>query len=155
MKKAPFLLLTLLSLSTAVVAQNRVADSAQVAQALIELLRICKQVDSVDSKTSELGIFYKAAPYIVYRGEDTVRKWKDAADYTKAEDKKGVDEVCFRINQAVKQDEHYRFTGYRSETESEGTWHVITVAYRKKGVERKADFAFLLIKGRYRLGDID
>lgn len=137
-------------------AQNALSDSAKVATTLTELLNICANVDFGDPKTQELGTFYKAASYIVYRGENEKRKWKDIADYTKPEDKKGVDEVCFKINSTVNQDKNYKFIQYRTETESEGTWYAIIVSYtNKRGVNKEAAFAFLKIKGKFVLGDID
>jgi len=136
-------------------ARAQSGDSVKVAKTLKELLQICKTVNFGDPKVGSTGTFYKAAPYIVYRGEDQQRKWKTMADYKKAEDKKGVDEVCYRINSTVNQDSNYRIIKYATEKESEGTWHVLTVSYLKKGKTKTAIFAFLRIGGRYGLGDID
>lgn len=132
-------------------------DPVEVAvkKTLQELLHICKNVDFSDPKTTEVGMFYKAAPYIVYRGKDKVRKWKEICDYSKPEDKKGVDQVCYRINSSVNQDSNYKFGSFRKEKESEGVWHVVEVLYSKKGTPKKAYFAFLKIGERYALGDID
>ncbi len=33
-------------------------------------------------------MFYKAAPYIIYRGSDKKRAWKDFANYSIGEEKK-------------------------------------------------------------------
>ena len=46
-------------------AQNAKTDSVAVATTLKSLFSICKNVDFGDPKTTELGMFYKAAPYIV------------------------------------------------------------------------------------------
>lgn len=35
-----------------------------------------------------MGTFYKAARYIIYRGDDKNRNWKDFANYNKADEKK-------------------------------------------------------------------
>ncbi len=136
-------------------AQNAKTDSAAVATTLKSLLSICKNVDFGDPKTSELGMFYKAAPYIVYRGDDKKRAWKVFANYNNAEEKKGVDEVCLRINGTVNRDSSYKIIKYFTEKESEGTWHVLMVSYKKGGAEKKAAFAFLKIDNRFGLGDID
>ena len=152
----PLLAIYFLLQSVNAIGQNTLTDSAKVATTLTELLNICANVDFGDPKTQELGTFYKAASYIVYRGENEKRKWKDIADYSKPEDKKGVDEVCFRINSSVNQDKNYKFIKYRTETESEGTWYAIFVSYiNKKGVNKVAAFAFLKVKGKFALGDID
>ena len=136
-------------------AQSIQTDSVAVAAAFKELLSICKNVDFGDPETQTLGIFYKAAPYIVYRGADKKRAWKTSANYSNAEEKKGVDEVCLRINETVNRDKDYQITKYITEKESEGTWHVLMISYKKNGVEKKAAFAFLKIHNRFALGDID
>ena len=137
-------------------AQTAKADSLQLAKTFNELLLICRTVDFADPKVSQLGIFYKAAPYVVYRGDDKKRAWKVFADYTKADEKNGVNEVCYKINQTANQDSTgYRIVKYHTETESEGTWHVLLVTYKKKGVEKRAAYAFLKIGNKFGLGDID
>jgi len=60
-----------------------------------------------------------------------------------------------RINGEVNQDKEYKVIKYLSETESEGTWHVIFVAYNQRGQEEQAIFAFLKIGDKFALGDID
>jgi hypothetical protein len=150
--------LTLLLLSFALVPfahAQRSADSTAAAKTLKALLTVCKNVDFADPETMNKGLFYKAAQYIIYRGADKKRAWKTFANYNKAEDKKGVDEVCTRINETVNRDSSYRIVKYLTQKESEGTWHVLVVHYQKKGVEKEAAFAFLKIGKRFGLGDID
>ena len=150
------LLFMLMLLHSALKAQTPKADSAQVAKTLHELLLICRSVNFADPKVKQFGTFYKAAPYIVYRGDDKKRAWKVMSDYTNEYEKRGVDDVCERINRTANQDSSgYRITKYFTEKESEGTWHVLTVSYKKKGVEKTAAFAFLKIGNRFGLGDID
>jgi len=149
----PFLLLFLTS--PCLNAQTNATDSLQVAKTLKALLAICRSVDFADPKTAELGAFYKAAPYIVYRGDDKKRSWKDFANYNNPAEKKGVDEICLRINETVNRDSSYKIVRYTTEKESEGTWHILMISYKKKGAEKKAAFAFLKIGGRFGLGDID
>ncbi len=136
-------------------AQNRQSDSADAATALQSLLSVCKNVDFADPKTTELGLFYKAAPFIIYQGNDKDRAWKVFANYSNAEDRKGVDEVCTRINESVNRDSSYTIEKYFTEKESEGTWYILMVSYKKNGIEKKAAFAFLKIDNRFGLGDID
>lgn len=136
-------------------AQDKQADSTAAATTLTSLLSVCKNVDFADSNTTKLGTFYKAAPYIIYQGSDIERAWKVFANYSNAEDKEGVDEVCTRINETVNRDSSYQIVKYFTEKESEGIWHVIVVNFRKKGVEKKVAFAFLKIGERFGLGDID
>ncbi len=146
----------LMILNSALKAQTPKADSALLAKTLHELLKICRSVDFADPQVTKLGTFYKAAPYIVYRGDDKTRAWKVMSDYTKDYDKKGVDDVCERINRTANQDSlGYKIIKYFTEKESEGTWHVLMVSYKKKGVEKSAAYAFLKIGNRFGLGDID
>jgi hypothetical protein len=137
-------------------AQTNKTDSAQVAKTLHDLLRICRTVNFADPNVAKLGTFYNAAPYIVYRGDDKKRAWKTMSDYTIAYEKKGVDEVCERINRTANQDSSgYRIVKYITGKESEGTWHVLMVTYKAKGIEKKAAYAFLKIGNKFGLGDID
>lgn len=137
-------------------AQTSKTDSVQVAQTLHELLRICRSVNFADPNVTRLGTFYQAAPYIVYRGDDKKRAWKTMSDYTNAYEKKGVDDACERINRTANQDSTgYKIINYMTEKESEGTWHVLVVSYKKRGEMKTAAFAFLRIGNRFGLGDID
>lgn len=151
------LLVTLFVLvsTSASFAQKRKSDSLEVAKTLHELLLICRSVDFADPKVTALGYFYKAAPYIIYRGDDKKRNWKDFADYSRADEKKQVDAVCEQMNRTANQDSAYTITKYITETESEGTWHVLLVSYKKKGVEKTTAYAFLKIGKKFGLGDID
>ncbi len=137
-------------------AQANKTDSAQVAKTLHDLLRICRTVDFADPNVTKLGTFYKAAPYIVYRGDDKKRAWKTMSDYNNEYEKKGVDDICERINRTANRDSTgYKITKYITGKESEGTWHVLMVSYNVKGIDKKASYAFLKIGNRFGLGDID
>jgi hypothetical protein len=136
-------------------AQNTQTDSAAVAKTLKSLLSVCKNVDFADPKTTKLGTFYKAAPYIIYQGNDKKRAWKVFANYNNAEEKKGVGDICIRINESVNRDSSYKIVKYVTNKESEGVWHVLMVSYQKKGTQKNAAFAFLKIGKRFGLGDID
>jgi hypothetical protein len=156
--KFKYLLLLIFAAGISLVskAQKSKTDSLQLAKTLHELLTICRTVDFTDPKVRELGTFYKAAPYIVYRGDDKNRAWKVFADYTKADEKKGVDEVCERINRTANQDSSgYKIVKYFTEKESEGTWHILMVTYKKKAVEKTTAYAFLKIGNKFGLGDVD
>ena len=136
-------------------AQNRTNDSAKVAKTLNELLIICRTVDFADPNTTTLGTFYKAAPYIIYRGDDKKRAWKDYANYKNSDEKEGVDNICYKINNTINKDTNFVITGYETQTESEGVWHILFIEYVKKGEKKKIAFAFLYVKNRFGLGDID
>lgn len=148
-----YLIATLSLLSFSVKAQNN--DSLKLIKAFNDLLSICKNVNFADLNVINPGTFSKAAPYIVYRGNDKKRSWKDVANYFNAEEKKRVDEVCNKINNGINRDSSFRVIKYFTETESEGKWHVLLVSYTAKGKSRQSAFAFLKIKNRFALGDID
>lgn len=154
MKHTTCLLILALAVLTAMGQKTRKADSTAVAQTLKTLAGIAKDVDFGDPKTQEIGLFYKAAPYVIYRGKDDKRKWKSFCNYQLEEDKKGVDDVCERINQTINQS-GYTILRYFTEKESEGVWHGLEVEYTRKGKQRKAIFAFLKVGKRFGLGDID
>lgn len=155
--KTKYFIITLVAIATIfqAKAQKSSTDSSQVAIKLKKLLTICKTVDFANKKVTDSGLFYKAAHYIVYRGEDKKRAWKDVSNYNDKEEKKHVDEVCYRINSSINQDSTYKIVKYFTEKESEGTWHVLMVTYKRKGVEKKTAFAFLKINNSFCLGDID
>ena len=154
-KKHLGLIFICLIISGSLKAQGLVADSLHAAKTLTQLFAVCRNVNFNDPKVIELGLFYKAAPYIIYRGSDSSRSWKSFANYKDPEERKGVDEICLRINGTVNRDINFKILNYFTKKESEGTWHILLVAYNKKGVTKKAAFAFLKIGDRFGLGDID
>ncbi len=156
MKSKYFLSIIIVSLlSTTLKAQSTKSDSIVVVKVLKDLLSICKNVDFADPKVSELGTFYKAASFIIYRGEDKKRAWKDFANYTNSAEKKGVDEICYKINQTINQDSSYKILSFHKEKESEGEWNVLMISYIRKGSPKRIAFAFLKVNNRFGLGDID
>jgi hypothetical protein len=156
MKRIYGLLLLALTAFSSAAQKNRTADSTGAAQTLEALANICKNVDFTDPKVQQLGTFYKAAPYIIYRGQNTQRKWKTFCNYQLKEDKQGVDHICERINRTINQPGGYTIFKYDTDTESEGTWHVLEVNFtNQRGEAKTAVFAFLKIGKRMGLGDID
>jgi hypothetical protein len=155
MKAVIGLLLTMGSMA-AFAQKNRSADSMAVAQTLQTLAAICKNINFADPAVQAQGYFYKAAPYVIYRGSNAKRKWKAFCNYKLKEDKQGVDGVCERINRTINQPGGYTIVKYFTETESEGTWHGLEVNYtNQQGKAKTALFAFLKIGKRFGLGDID
>jgi hypothetical protein len=130
-------------------------DAQVVKQTLEELFKICQDIDWKDPKVTELGPFYKADRYVVYRGPDRERRWKDFANYSDPEERKNVDGVCVRINETINRSGNYEFGKFIIEKESEGTWHVWEVFYTEGDKKKRVYFAFLKIGDRYGIGDID
>ncbi len=152
-KQAFHLLITFL-FATVARSQNAKTDSAGAATALKSLWSICRNVDFGDPTTAKLRTFFKAAAFILYRGDDKKRAWKDFANYSSPGEKKGVDAVCTHINETVNRDSAYKIVKYLTQKESEGLWLVLIVSYNREGTEKKAAFAFLKINQRFGLGDI-
>ncbi|MGG9962510.1 hypothetical protein [Ferruginibacter sp. SUN106] len=142
-------------LLTFVEAQNKKADSSAIVAVFKSVLAACKENNTADPQIKIQGRFYKAAAYIVYRGADKKRAWKDFVNYSNADEKTETDAIGKRVNRTAGQDDNYRITKYITEKESEGTWHVLIVSYKADGEDKKAAFAFLKIGTRYGLGDID
>jgi hypothetical protein len=147
------LLLLMFTMCRTANAQNARLDSSACAFVLKQLAITCKKPDVTDPKVQKWGKFYWAAPLILYRGKNKKKEWKEFADYTYPEQKEGVDAVCDHINQTINQDPNFRIIQYYTEDDSEGTWHVLTVTYTKKGVESKSSFSFLKIGNRIGLGN--
>lgn len=96
-----------------------------------------------------------ASKFIVYRGDDPNRKWKDVVNYMNPPEHSLVASVCSKLNKAFGTANHFDLAGYGSETESEGTWHSIRAMFVDNGQKRECTFSFLYIKDQYALGDID
>jgi hypothetical protein len=136
-------------------AQNKKADSVAVSATFTAFITACKAADIPDIKASTLGKFYKAAVYVVYRGTDKKRKWKDFVQYENGEERMETDRLCKRVIRSVILDNNYKVTKYFIEKEFEGTWHVLIVNYKIDKNEYQASFAFLKIGKRFGIGDID
>lgn len=143
-------------LLTFVKAQNKKADSLAVTATFKNILAVCKATVPEDPQIKTQGRFYKAAAYIVYRGADKTRAWKDFVQYNNKDEKEETDAICKKVNRTANlEGSNYTITKYFTEKESEGTWHVLIVSYTAEGIIKKAAFAFLKIGKRFGLGDID
>jgi hypothetical protein len=118
------------------------------------------QSDKVGDRLHKLFILcftdnYKdASKYIVYRGRDTSRAWKDVYDYENEDERKSVIDVCNRIKNYLEEGGDYELTDFTEEEESEGVWYTWLVEFIK-GNHKKVYFSFLKVGKRYALGDID
>ena len=129
-------------------AQTAKADSAQVAKTLHDLLLICRTVDFTDPQVTKLGTFYKAAPYIVYRGDDKSRAWKVMSDYKNEYEKRGVDDICERINRTANQDSSgYKIIKYLTEKESE-VLRYIALGYSNREIADKSNVSVKTVESQ-------
>jgi hypothetical protein len=106
-------------------------------------------------KIVEAGHSNKLANYIVYRGDDVDRKWKDHCNYDIPEEKNQVQNIHQRIVDRYLPYQ-YEFVKFITQKELEGEWLVWEMKFFTKDKEpKKVFFAFLKVDGQYLLGDID
>jgi hypothetical protein len=123
---------------------ERVTPAEAVEQSILTLFMMC-----------ELGNLEKAAGYVVYRGDDPERRWKSVCTLGTEEESEAVEEVCGAIREMLASSDSYATGAYETETESEGTWHIMEVIFTRGDETQTVIFAFLEIDGVYALGDID
>ena len=116
----------------------------QVKRGLKELFGLCQARD-----------LRKAAAYCVYRGSDERRRWRDVYNPAEKDERAEVTQICARIRAYLDEGAGYEFVRFRTRRESEGEWYWWQVKFRRGKNVQKASFAFLRIRGRYLLGDID
>lgn len=138
------LLLTLSFFSCTASKSTGNSTEAKVKKQLEKIIALVKKDD-----------YIKLAPMIVYRGDDKVRKWKDVCKPLVAEELRYVERIGQQTKKYLGEDFKYNYKEYISETESEGTWHVLILKTTYKGEPKERAFAFLEIKGVFALGDID
>ncbi len=145
-QRLPVLLIfSLLSMVNAVSQTKEAqAEGAAVKKDLMKLFKSCKA-----------GRYAEAAGHIVYRGPDAKRKWMDIYDYSQPTERTEVEGVCGNIKELVKESDAYEFSRFFEEPESEGRWLVWEMKFKKGAKQGAVLFAFLKIKGRYAVGDID
>lgn len=116
-----------------------------------ELKNVVKEI----RKGCEANDYEYAAKWIVYRGDDATRKWKDLVNYANPPEHSLVASVCSKIDKAYGPAKSFEVVGYEEDTESEGTWHTIEALFLHDGKKKECSFSFLKIKDQYALGDID
>jgi hypothetical protein len=93
------------------------------------------------------------APLLVYRGEEQAeRRWKDSCNFANEADRAYTQSFIQSQAGLANTCKTMTFGKLKTERESEGVWFVLPV---NCGADKKKIFAFLYIKGDFRLGDID
>ncbi|MEM6785408.1 MAG: hypothetical protein AAF624_16930 [Bacteroidota bacterium] len=98
-----------------------------------------------------------AASHFVYRGDGPDR-WQRALDPTDADDLARAETALEQLGRMVGPYVAYTVTSYLTDTESEGTWHVLETEFETMetlGEAKTVIFAFLYIDDVFVLGDID
>ena len=140
---------TVIGLASAADAEERTPvedpNAAVLKQRLADFFAVCQAEDLV-----------RAADFVVYRGRDEARRWKDVCDPTKPDERRDVAGICQRIVHLTRQATRHEYLRFYREPESEGEWNVWQLHFFVEGrPPKKASFAFLLVKGRWAIGDID
>jgi hypothetical protein len=143
-KLSLFLLLATLLLATASTTDNDAAKGRAVKKRLTELFAACRAND-----------YAKAAKYIVYRGSDEKREWRVPYNYSNAEDREAVRKICDRINAELTLDRTPTFVNFVLHKEGKQEWGVWEVLFEGESQQQRMLFAFVKIKGKYLLGDVD
>ena len=138
------LLTTVLLTFSSVNLYSQTSKSEKVKECLLELFELSQKDD-----------FKSACKYIVYRGEDITRQWNDYLNENNSDELKYAREICKEIKSYLLECPDYEFKKFTTETESEGEWCVWKVEFYSSGQTKTKYFAFLKIKGKYCLGDID
>lgn len=100
------------------------------------------------AKSDNLSAF---STYIVYHGEDQVRNWKSPVNMSDAAENKMTADLIQKMKLVMNDCQDYSFDKISAEKESEGYWIVQPLNCGRKIVR----FAFLKVKDRLLLGDID
>ena len=99
--------------------------------------------------------YEELAKYIIYRGDDETRNWKDYANYNDEFEAKQVRNGCTIIKSYLDESDKYEYGSYYTEVESEGEWNIMKVNFIKEDISKTVEFGMLFIKDEFRLGDID
>lgn len=97
------------------------------------------------------GDYSGAEGLVLYTGSDADRKYQDFAS-ADGQERQMLNSTCYRVTTLMRGGDGYTVTGYETETESEGAWHVLGVEF---GSGQSAQLAFLEVDGQMGLGDID
>lgn len=131
-------------------------DSIQVAEKLTELMKVCQKIDFADPNIMKLGVYYKAAPFFVYKGADEKRNLKAVIDYSKKEEKAYVDQHCKALNALLSHNNECVFGAFLIEEKMDGKTYSIELHYRNsqyEGFELKK-FSFINVGGNMYLVNI-
>lgn len=138
------LLLPLLLLATASTDGNDAAKARAVKKQLQALFAACRAENHA-----------RAAKYIVYRGPYKDREWKESYDYSDGEEKERVRYICEGIGAHLALDANPQFVKFTQQREGNQEWGAWEVVFEGESQRERVLFAFIKVKGKYLLGDID
>jgi hypothetical protein len=90
-----------------------------------------------------------AAPYILYCGSDTARKWEDSYNYANPKDRKEIEIFCKRIKRFLERaGTTYSYQIFMVDP----YWYAWNLSYDLNGNRPMIAFAFRKINGKFYLG---
>jgi hypothetical protein len=120
-----------------------VSDTVVVKTRLEELFKYVRSND-----------YEKAAPYLIYRGKDKVRAWKDVMHYEDPAEQKEIKRTCGLIKDFLdKAGKTYEYQLFQ--IDPSGPWYVWNLSYDMNGNRPSVAFAFIKFGSSFSLGDID
>ena len=101
------------------------------------------------------GNFPEVTGMMAYTGSNKKLKYKSILNPKKNAHVKQAKKLCKKINNDINKKGDLTYTTFTEEEESEGMWYVWEIHYPSRGVKEAAYFAFMKIKGKYVLADLD
>jgi hypothetical protein len=138
--------LTLFSVNFTQAQQN--SDSTAVMAILEEIFTVCNSA-SPEGESSTIIIFERLSQYILYTGNDPVRKNKESCNYDKSDDRKLVDETGLKIKKWLDKIENYSIFKYQNKKEGAIDKHSLQLNYKVKNSNKDITFNFVKIKDNF------
>lgn len=129
------------------------SDSTAVTAILEEIFTVCNSA-SPEGESSTIIIFERLSQYILYTGNDPVRKNKESCNYDKSDDRKLVDDAGIKIKKWLDKIENYSILKYQSKKEGAIDKHSLHLNYKVKNSNKDIIFNFVKIKNNFYLLEI-
>ena len=147
------ILSVLISISFNFAQAQQNADSTAVMAILEEVFTVCNSA-SPEGESSTIIIFERLSQYILYTGNDPVRKNKEACNYDKSDDRKLVDETGLKINKWLDKIENYNVLKYSNQKQGAMDKHILKLGYKVKNSNKDITFGFVKIENNFYLIEI-
>ena len=97
-----------------------------------------------------------AAPYLIYRGRtDKARGFQDSLNMSNPDEQEMAKKGCAELLERLGDNGSYTFTSISKKRASEGVWYAAFAKIEKNKKPGDRVFAFLKLKDKFVLGDID
>ena len=130
------------------------SDSLAVETTLEEIITIGNSIVTENESSSGV-LFDRLAPYILYSGNDAIRKHKDACDYNITSDRNQVDIIGKKLVAWLETIIEFKVIKYGYQKKGNSEWHYITVLGKTTKMEEKKVFIFVKVKDRFLIENIE